>query len=161
MSPCGYAEMNINVKRFLDNPGKRFPLAVDWEASSTRDDLQFVGSVHVRGEAFFQVDVLYLKLEIEAVVERKCSRCLDPVRFPVVLREAFDIEIPVGEETVDLVPLVLGAIQTSLPAHPLCKPDCRGLCPVCGVNLNEHPDHRCDQKGDAPRTLKDFWHEHE
>lgn len=151
--------MNVNVKRFLDNPGKRFSLAVDWEASPSHDELQFVGPVRVRGEAFFQVDVLYLKAEIEAVVEHGCSRCLAPVRFPVALREAFDLEIPPGEEAVDLAPPVLGAIQTSLPAHPICKPDCRGLCPVCGVNLNEHPAHRCDRKADAPRTLKDFWHE--
>jgi len=151
--------MNINVKRFLDNPGKRFSLAVDWEVPPSRDDLQFVGPVRVRGEAFFQIDVLYLKAEIEAVAERGCSRCLAPIRFPVTLHEAFELEIPPDDDTVDLGPAVLGALQTSLPTHPVCEPGCRGLCPVCGVNLNEHPDHHCDRKADATRTLGDFWHE--
>ncbi len=31
-----------------------------------------------------------------------------------------------------------------LPLQPLCKPDCKGLCSQCGVDLNEHPDHHHD-----------------
>ena len=31
-----------------------------------------------------------------------------------------------------------------LPVKPLCRPDCKGLCPQCGVNLNEHPEHHHD-----------------
>jgi uncharacterized protein len=149
----------MNVKRFLDNPGKRFPLAVDWEVPPSRDDLQFVDRLRISGTAFFQVGVLYLEVKIETAVERRCSRCLAPIRFPVVLREAFELEVPPGRDVVDLAPAILGSIHASLPAHPVCTPRCRGLCPVCGVNLNEFPDHRCDREADTPRTLKDFWHE--
>ena len=28
-----------------------------------------------------------------------------------------------------------------LPFQPLCRPDCRGLCPTCGSDLNRDPDH--------------------
>ena len=151
--------MKINVKRFLDNPGRRFPLAVEWGVPAEHDEPRFVEPVCLRGEAFFQIDVLYLKAEIEAVVERECSCCLSPIRFPLILREAFELEVPPDGETVDLAPAVLGAIQAALPPHPLCEAGCRGLCPVCGVNLNEYSDHRCDQRANTPRTLKDFWHE--
>ena len=32
----------------------------------------------------------------------------------------------------------------ALPLQPLCKEDCLGLCPQCGVDLNEDPDHHHD-----------------
>ena len=44
----------------------------------------------------------------------------------------------------DIESLLRDELVESLPLQPLCKPDCRGLCPQCGVNLNEHPDHHHD-----------------
>ncbi len=38
---------------------------------------------------------------------------------------------------IHLDEFVLDLLQTSLPAVPLCKENCRGLCHTCGVNLNE------------------------
>jgi uncharacterized protein len=57
---------------------------------------------------------------------------------------------------VELESRVLSSIVFSLDPHPLCRPDCRGLCPVCGVNLNEHPEHRCEKRNDERLTLKDL-----
>jgi uncharacterized protein len=57
------------------------------------------------------------------------------------------------EETEDVNPLSPGGdfanIETllrdgftqAIPVTPLCRPDCLGLCPQCGINLNDHPDH--------------------
>ena len=46
-------------------------------------------------------------------------------------------EFTVGEDGVlDLTPLVREEIIVSTPIAPLCKPDCAGLCPQCGQNLN-------------------------
>jgi uncharacterized protein len=42
-----------------------------------------------------------------------------------------------GEE-VDLTPLIREQMLLALPTRPLCREDCRGLCPRCGANLNEH-----------------------
>ena len=41
----------------------------------------------------------------------------------------------------DLERLLRDTLVEMLPVKPLCKTDCRGLCPQCGVNLNEHPEH--------------------
>ena len=38
---------------------------------------------------------------------------------------------------VDLLPLVHDAILLELPVAPLCRADCQGLCPVCGIDRNE------------------------
>lgn len=66
-----------------------------------------------------------------------------------------DIEMFAGEdEAEDVYPLlehgsfaniealVRDAFVDALPMQPLCRPDCKGLCPQCGLDLNENPDHK-------------------
>lgn len=66
-----------------------------------------------------------------------------------------DVEIIAGEDEAedvyplmdngsfaDLEALIRDTFVDALPLQPLCRPDCKGLCPQCGVDLNEHPDHR-------------------
>ena len=45
------------------------------------------------------------------------------------------------------------ALALALPTQILCRADCAGLCPKCGVNLNEHPDHEHEPEPD-PRWAK-------
>jgi uncharacterized protein len=80
----------------------------------------------------------------------ECGRCLDPVRdeIEVDLQELFayadsttsettDDETPrVDGDLIDLEPVLRDALVTSLPMTPLCRPDCAGLCPVCGERLD-------------------------
>jgi uncharacterized protein len=51
------------------------------------------------------------------------------------------------DDAVDLEPLVRDALLLELPAVPLCAPECRGLCPVCGADRNETT---CDCRTDEP-----------
>ena len=78
----------------------------------------------------------------------ECGRCLEMARGTVFaeVRELFeegggeqDMTYPLGEESVDLEPMVREQCLLGLPLRPLCKPDCRGLCSHCGANLNEGP----------------------
>lgn len=86
----------------------------------------------------------------------ECSRCLDPIseHLEVELQELWlypdthpDVD-PEDEdlsrldgELLDLEPALRDAIVLDLPFSPLCRDDCAGLCPECGTNLNDHPDH--------------------
>ncbi len=84
---------------------------------------------------------------IEAPWHGICRRCSVPVsgvlsvgvdeRF-LAERVAGDEETyPLGEDEVDLAPLVHDAILLELPLAPLCRDDCQGLCPLCGIDRNE------------------------
>lgn len=42
---------------------------------------------------------------------------------------------------IDLEPILRDAVVLELPFTPLCRPDCAGLCPECGADLNRDPDH--------------------
>jgi uncharacterized protein len=74
-----------------------------------------------------------------------CRRCLTPASGVLRLRvRELYTEDGDGEETyplvhdeLDLGPLVRDAVLLELPQAPLCRPDCLGLCPFCGVNRNE------------------------
>lgn len=100
----------------------------------------------------------------------QCSRCLRDIEVPiaVVLEEealpSIDIAtgLPVARAAepdvtrltdhheVDLEPFVREAIQLAEPIAPLCRPDCPGLCPVCGGELAEGP-HEHDEAAVDPR----------
>ncbi|MFN7210762.1 MAG: YceD family protein [Aggregatilineales bacterium] len=83
-------------------------------------------------------------LHSQVVVE--CSRCLTetPALLTIQLEELYLLqpntyaEFTIGEDGVlDLAPLLRQEIILETPTTPLCKPDCLGLCPECGQNLNE------------------------
>src|SRR5512142_385683 len=53
-------------------------------------------------------------------------------------------------KVIDLDPLVREQLVLALPAYPVCREDCKGLCPVCGTNLNER-ECGCDRHVPDPR----------
>lgn len=101
-----------------------------------------------------------------------CSRCSEPVSIPIAdsftvlyaeAREAFDsdeIELSAAEMDVDVLQddrldvseLLRENVLLNLPLQPLCRADCRGLCPHCGINLNERSCQCRAEEGD-PRLL--------
>lgn len=88
----------------------------------------------------------------------ECSRCLDPItdEITVDLTELYAYPDSTTDETteedevsrlvddlVDLEPVVRDALVLALPQVPLCREDCRGLCPDCGAKWADlEPDHR-------------------
>jgi DUF177 domain-containing protein len=102
-------------------------------------------SVDVRLQSF--IGGLRAVGRVEAPWHGVCRRCSAPVlgRSSVAVDERFVLErAPDDEETyliegdvADLAPLAHDAILLDLPLAPLCREDCRGLCPQCGVDRNE------------------------
>lgn len=153
------AKMRLDLASFLAHPGRHIPFAIDVDAeraSAKLGEAKFVTAIHVAGEAFVQLATLYLRVKIHAVVEQPCSRCLTPVRSTIDLAEGFTVPIGATDTSTDLLPQIIAFIRNSLDPRPLCRPDCKGLCPVCGINLNEHPDHVCPQLEKDRLRLGDF-----
>jgi uncharacterized protein len=106
-----------------------------------------------------------------------CGRCLVPVLVPLELdlEEEFlpSLDIATGQaldrtlepevprlsdhHELDLETLVREAMQLAAPIVPLCRPDCLGLCPLCGVDRNlgphVHPDGTVDPRLEALREF--------
>jgi len=99
---------------------------------------------------------VFLQVNLETAVALECSRCLEPVMYPVkasftytLVPEGSDIaeedisesdeDLNVGhyrEDVIDLEILVLEQIVLRIPIKPLCRDGCKGLCVHCGINLN-------------------------
>jgi len=151
--------MSYNIHDLLAHPGgqRQIKLAIAPSKPPFEiDGIRYLEEIQVEGRAFYQFGCAYFNVHIITIVEQRCSRCLAPLRVKVDNTDAWEIEIPPGETSVELERRVLSSIVFSLDPHPLCRPDCRGLCPVCGINLNEHPEHRCEKQNDERLTLKDF-----
>jgi uncharacterized protein len=88
-----------------------------------------------------------IKLAFEGTVEGACMRCLGPaaVAVDVEAREVNqrgtddeELRSPyVDEDVLNVGALAHDALALALPAQLLCRPDCAGLCPVCGESLND------------------------
>jgi uncharacterized protein len=116
--------------------------------------------------------VIELDLRLESVVEGvlvtgaatgevhgECVRCLGAIidRVEIDIQELFvypgseaedDEAGRLDGDLIDLEPLLRDAVVLALPFQPLCAPDCAGLCPQCGVNLNDQPEHSHDAPPD-------------
>lgn len=70
------------------------------------------------------------------VTERYCVNIENIVKNNAVGDEDEDI-IPIKDYRLDLEAVVVENMLLKLPMKHLCRPDCKGLCPVCGHNLND------------------------
>jgi uncharacterized protein len=100
-------------------------------------DIRFVGKVEVVGEIVN--DGSTLKIFGKICCRRKffCDRCLVEAEENQV--NEFDEEIgqaEIADGLLDITELVRDTLIAAQPIKNLCKPDCKGLCPKCGQNLN-------------------------
>lgn len=109
--------------------------------------------------------------DVEGTVELECSRCLEPfdetrrVHFEEEFAPSVDIHtgamLPRPDDELifsidqnhilDLSEAIRQNVLVSLPINPLCKPDCAGLCSMCGGNRNLAPCTCADEEdGNRP-----------
>ncbi len=160
--------LKVQTRQFQERP-LEFEFEVAPEQLGLEDEYyRFIN--HVTGRIEFQ----FVERDVEAKgiifarIEGPCVRCLAPAKLglEVPVREFWlhqereeQIEDPdefedltlshrlTGEE-IELDEIVRELIMADLPERPLCSPDCKGLCPDCGVNVNREPC-RC-----GPATVK-------
>jgi len=121
-----------------------------------REDFTLVAPVDLSFDISQDKDKFRLVGQVQTTLELPCSRCLESYTLPV--NAAFDLryhprtensgegEREVEEddlttafydnEEIDLGQLMHEQFYLALPMKPLCKDNCRGLCPECGTNLN-------------------------
>jgi uncharacterized protein len=105
-----------------------------------------------------------LRLRFTARLDGPCMRCLT-TSTPEFSIDAREISQPGGGEelespyvddagVLDLRGWAHDALVLALPAQILCRPDCAGLCPVCGVNLNDAGREHYHEPAPDPRWAK-------
>jgi uncharacterized protein len=108
-----------------------------------------------------------LRGEVRAPLRRTCARCTDPFveevttsvaeEFVPSIDPATGVRVPAPAEDedvraidehheIELDPVLHDELALTEPMHPLCRPDCPGLCPECGLRLDaRHTTHATDE----------------
>lgn len=142
------------------------------------DEFRLVGPVTLGADVHKDARKVRLAGRVTATLECDCSRCLEPFAVPVdaAFDEMFlpsDANTAGGSEEVreddmgvsfykddvlDLGELMREQFYLALPMKPLCQDDCKGLCPICGINWNRETcqckSEWVDPRMEALRKLK-------
>jgi uncharacterized protein len=140
------ASMTIDVKSIPREGCTRQaaydPLRMDMD----RDDVRLREPFEV--EAFVTVAEreLVVNAQIRAPLSLTCARCLEEFPLVVTPRALLTYGVRPSDE-VDITEDVRQEVILAYPMVPLCRPTCKGLCSVCGQNLNVTA---CDHQGPEP-----------
>ncbi len=163
--------MKVNLYEAAPVAGREMTVKAQVEEQA----ITFYGEqIIVKGKAPFELavrrekkDVVSVVCDVPVEVVRSCGRCLETVvrdydlhierTLNVADKEAYsdgetqpDLISYIEDCTLDVDMLVLDELYTMLPMKVLCKEDCKGICKVCGTNLNESTCN-CDQRVPDPR----------
>ncbi|EYE89300.1 hypothetical protein Q428_03220 [Fervidicella metallireducens AeB] len=139
--------MILDVSRLLTKKVDQMKFEMLFETDQIeRDDfqLELVSPISVVGNAYYDGEIVNVIGNISLVIKTLCSRCLNSVDYHLTIdfdelfsKSKRDEDIyPFSENYIDLKDMVIDNIIMSLPFKPLCSEECKGLCPVCGKNLN-------------------------
>jgi uncharacterized protein len=157
----------------------RFDRTYQPNAFQPNDDYRVVAPAHLAFDVFKKKTEVRIVGDVSTVLELECGRCIERFTLPVSTHfdllylphsenrgegereiEEHDLETAFyRDETIDLGHLMQEQFYLALPMKPLCRDECKGLCPHCGTNLNTGT---CDCKAEwvdprleALRALKE------
>lgn len=178
-SPVSDGPFFWNVAGLLaEPPGSDRADRVERAAIDLGDDLRLAEPIDGRVRLVRTNRGILANAELRTILALECSRCLREIAVPIDVRlqeeylPSLDIAtgrpLPTSDEPdvlrltdhheLDLETPVREAIQLAEPIAPLCRPDCPGLCIVCGSRLDEgshdHPDEEIDPRLEALRGFR-------
>jgi uncharacterized protein len=152
--------------------GRKKELAFDEKLTFANDilinhNVNSVKPFHLVGKVYYLDNKLYIHFHYEGMVHFVCDRCLSDFAYELkneVSRELseldeFDVDwLVIRDGKIDLTEALTDDILINLPIQLLCSEECEGICPTCGVNLNDESCD-CDEEMIDPRleALKNFF----
>ncbi|HUP83421.1 MAG TPA: DUF177 domain-containing protein [Candidatus Limnocylindria bacterium] len=164
--------LSYNVATLLRSaPGTERRYTVEPTELPIYEDLQLAAPIAGEVRLSRTGRSIMARVSLSTAIEGSCSRCLKAVVSPIsveIEEEALpSIDIDTGQPVdrdaepdvlrldehheLDLGEPVREAISLAEPIALLCRPDCRGLCQVCGVDLNTATDHSHTDERVDPR----------
>ena len=164
--------MLIRLNKFLSSE----QISLEINDNFVINDDDFLLKTHLQKDIIFNGDIfkvdenVLLNGTIKYTFTDECARCLTPfdntveTKFEAFLvreldenNESDEIQLKISEGCVDLEETIKQMIYLTMPMKSLCKKDCIGICPNCGVNLNLEKC-KCEDNLTDPRfnKLKDL-----
>jgi len=137
----------VNAVELLRRPGSTKDIDVvvvaeDFEFNDSRiDDVPVQVRLHLEALS----DGIAVTGVATAYWHGECKRCLAPVQesTEIDIDELYQVKVtdpdafPIDADQLTLLPMVRENILVVVPQFLLCQPECKGMCPQCGADLNE------------------------
>lgn len=143
----------VNVAEVLRRVGnvKDIDVAVDSSLLDLNDERIVAQDVPITFHLESTNTGIVVRGTVSAEYHDTCRRCLNEVRerASVHISELYQREVidpdayPLEGEQLNLAPLVREHLLLALPDGPLCRPDCPGLCPLCGADKSNPAEADC------------------
>jgi uncharacterized protein len=137
--------LRLNARELLRQPGADRRITAELQAIDlgVTDD-RATGSVMVELTAVSSVDGIVVAGSISAPWRAPCRRCLSDVTgvARIAVDEVYQDDVgdddafQIEGDQIDMAPAVREYVLLELPEGPLCRDDCAGICPVCGIDRN-------------------------
>jgi uncharacterized protein len=148
--PVPSTAFTLDITDLLGRPGASRPLALELDVPEGLDLplVEQIEALRLDGVLESLVDGVLVRGTLSARIDVACARCLSPFGIDAAaeIAELYTEPGPDAEEvepgyevrdgSIDLDALVRDALLPLLPVAPVCRPDCRGLCPTCGADRN-------------------------
>ena len=151
--------MILDLKKLFITENYTLPIdySVDFSNVEYMGEYPLKKPIAVKGKVTNRAGLVTLTLSMVYVFSAPCDRCeaehevtLEKSLAPEIAGEDNDEIILVEDLKLDLDELVYTEIIISLPMKHLCRVDCKGICSMCGKNLNEG-ECNCSTKQIDPR----------
>ncbi len=141
--------MKLQLKELFDIEGEQKQIDYEIGAESFKEYSSFdlAAPIAVRGRAENRAGVVTLRFGTEFTLDHVCDRCLKEFSRDysydfshTLVRKAYsddDEYVECENNVLELDELVISDLLLQLPTKILCREDCKGLCFVCGQDLNE------------------------
>ena len=144
--------MILHLREIFQIEGMHLPVSYEItpeELSEVRG-YTFAAPVAVSGEFYNRAGIVTLKYTVSCTLDVVCDRCLTELKrdysydfshtvVPSLQSEGdiYDTYLVAQHDSIDMNETAISDLLLMLPTKMLCREDCKGLCDICGCNLNE------------------------
>ncbi|MBQ8515924.1 MAG: DUF177 domain-containing protein [Ruminococcus sp.] len=144
--------MNLQLKEVFQVEGLRKPVQYEILPSELEyvHGYTFADAVKIQGEAVNRAGIVTLRYTVSCVLDVTCDRCLKPFQqehtydfthtvVPSLHSDssAYDSYLVAENDSIDMNETAISDLLLMLPTKILCQEECKGLCFICGCDLNE------------------------
>lgn len=159
------ADLVVDVGDLIGHPEAVKEISGIQPVSLRLGDVTVEGPMDVEGLVRGTVDGVIAEFSATAVAHLVCVRCLTEWDAPVAAsgtqhfaRVPDEDGYAIEDRQIDLAGPATDELALGLPATPLCSQECKGLCPICGTDLNTNPCDGHGEDSDSPfAVLKDLF----
>jgi uncharacterized protein len=158
--------MQIDISDLIGKRLTQQEVNVSFEGKSFTlegEEIGFIDPILVEGVFTMLGDIISFNGKIKTTLRLVCSRCLENFnyglemdideKFSKVIHDEDNDIIIINSDRVDFSPIIETNLILSLPMKKLCEEECKGLCSVCGTNLN-YSNCNCEKNDIDPRLAK-------